>query len=146
MSALKLLAFDEEDLQIVSAHLQDALLRGEDMSWQPRGRRFVVMVNRFDWEQAFADDGPADRPFERCRCALRFDKVDAVKVKNLKPGARGQVLELLAITFPPQDAPAGSIELVFADDRSIRLDVECIEAEVTDIGEHWTTRRKPEHQ
>jgi hypothetical protein len=146
MSELKLLAFDEEDLQVVSAHLQDALLRGEDMTWQPRGRRFAMLVSRFDWEQALVDDERSDRLFERCRCALRFDKVDAVKVKNLKPGAGGQVLELLAITYEAQQPPAGHIELVFAGNRSVRLDVECIEAEVTDLGEHWTTHARPQHK
>lgn len=145
MSALKLLAFDEEDLQVVSAHLQDALMRGEDMTWQRSTRRFVALFNRFDWEQALADDAGDGQLFERCRCALRFDKVEAIKVKNLRPGDPGQVMELLAITYTPLETPAGRIELVFAGNRSIRLDVECIEAEVTDIGQSWKTRRKPTH-
>jgi hypothetical protein len=145
MSALKLLAFDEEDLQVVSAHLQDALLRGEDMTWQRAGRRFVALFNRFDWEQALEDDPGSGRLFERCRCALRFDKVEAIKVRNMRPGEKGQVLELLAITYTPLEAPAGRIEMVFSGNRSIRLDVECIEAEVTDLGQSWKTQRRPEH-
>lgn len=147
MTALKLLAFDDEDLQVVSAHLQDALLQCGDMKWQPSARRFVAIVNRFDWEQALAaDDAKGDgRLFERRCCILRVEKVDAVKARNLRPGSE-EVLELLAIVYTPLEAPAAYIELVFADDRSIRLEVECIEAEVTDVGDSWHTRRKPAHQ
>ncbi len=139
MAYLKLLALDEKDIEVVSAHMQDAILRVEDMVWEQGAGRFVALMNRFDWQSS--DKGP----YERARCALRFDHVKAVQLKKIDPRKRGQVLELLAISFEAGEAPSGVIELIFADHCAIRLDVECIEAELSDLGPGWKVRSKPQH-
>ncbi len=139
MALLKLLALDEKDLEVISAQMQDAILRVEDMVWEPGAGRFVALMNRFDWQSS--ESGP----YERARCSLRFDHVKAVQLKKIDPRKRAQVLELLTISFEAGEAPAGIIELIFADHCAIRLDVECIEAELSDLGPGWQVRSKPQH-
>ena len=67
-------------------------------------------------------------------------------MKNIDIEKRSGTLELLTISFEPLEAPSGVIELIFADHCSIRLDVECIEAELSDLGPGWKVRSKPEHK
>jgi hypothetical protein len=151
MTSLKLLALDEEDLKIFSAHMQDAIMRVEDMIWHPGANRFAALMNRFDWQVAIgsAEKGagkPEKTRYERRRSALRFDRVTSVQLKNIDPEKRGQTLVLLAINFEAIEPPSGDVELIFADDCSIRLNVECIEAELTDMSPGWKARSKPEHE
>lgn len=140
---LKLLALDEEDLRVVSAHLQDAVLKVGDIAYRPVEKRFVVTMNRFVWEKA--GGGLRRRAFERRRSVLHFDRVLGVKAGGLDQRKKGEVLELLAIRFAPAREPTGTIELVFAGGAAIRLEVECIEAQLTDLGAAWETRAKPAH-
>jgi len=142
MNALKLIALDEEDLEIVSSHLQDAVMRVGDMAYQPSRKRFAAVLNRFDWEAAQESNG---KVFRRRRVALRFDRVFGAQLKNLKLGADDRVLSLLALRFEPAEAPSGRVTLTFSGDTSIQLQVECIEAELKDLGPAWRTRSKPEH-
>ncbi len=152
MTALKLVALDEEDLKVVSAHMQDAVLRVRDMAFEPGARRFVALMNRFDWPTAHMVDGDETisgsrkKPYERRRCALRFDYVDGVQLKNISFDKGDAVLALLAIRFEADELPSGMVELVFADNCSLRLNVECIEAELSDIGPGWSTASRPEHE
>ena len=140
MKPLKLIALDEEDLAVVSSHLQDAVLRVGDMVYQPSKKRFAAVLNRFDWETA--SNG---KDYKRRRTALRFDRVFGAKLRNIRPSAEERVLSLLALHFEPDEAPAGKVTLTFSGDASIQLKVECIEAELKDLGPAWTTHSKPEH-
>lgn len=142
MTPLKLVALDEEDLAVVSSHLQDAVVRVEDLAYLPGQKRFAAVLNRFDWEKASGEDG---KTFQRRRAALRFDRVLCAKLKNIKPMARDRILSLLAVSFEPAEAPSGKVTLFFSGDASILLEVECIEAELKDLGPVWRTRFKPEH-
>lgn len=142
MKPLKLIALDEEDLAIVSSHLQDAVVRIGDMVYQPSKKRFAAVLNRFDWESAQGDKG---KDFKRRRTALRFERVFGAQLKNVKPSAQERVLALLAVRFEPDEAPAGKVILTFSGDASIQLKVECIEAELKDLGPAWNTRSKPQH-
>jgi len=142
MKPLKLIALDEEDLAIVSSHLQDAVVRVGDMIYQPSKKRFAAVLNRFDWEAAQESNR---KDYKRRRAALRFDRVFGAKLKNVRPSAEERVLSLLAVRFEPDEAPAGKVTLTFSGDASIQLKVECIEAELKDLGPAWTTRSKPEH-
>jgi Protein of unknown function (DUF2948) len=142
MIELKLLALDAEDLAVISAHLQDAILLVGDMIYRPSEKRFVALTNRFDWTSA-AKGG--ERSYERHRAALRFDRVLAAQLQGIDLKAKQQVLELLAIQFEETDPPAGIVTLVFAGGAAVRLRVECIEAELRDLGAAWKARRKPEH-
>jgi hypothetical protein len=142
MSRLKLIALDEEDLAIVSSHLQDAVVRVEDIAYLPSRKRFAALLNRFDWEKAAENGG---RDYQRRRTALRFDRVLKGRLKNIKPKAGDRVLSLLAIAFEPKEPPGGNVVLTFSGDASILLEVECIEAELKDLGPAWATRVKPKH-
>ena len=142
MQPLKLIALDEEDLAVVSSHLQDAVVRVRDMVYQPSKKRFAAVLNRFDWESAQGGNG---KDFKRRRTALRFERVFGAKLKHVRPSAEERVLSLLAVCFEPDDAPAGRVILTFSGDASIQLQVECIEAELKDLGPAWSARSKPEH-
>lgn len=144
MPDLKLIALDAEDLAILSANLQDAVLRLADAVYQPREKRFVLVANRFDW-QAAAGKRSATR-FERRRTGIRFERVLSAKVQGLDMTDRQTVHALLAIDWRPQgEGPEGDLSLVFSGGGAIRLSVECIEAELQDLGAAWQTRRRPEH-
>ena len=144
---LKLLALDEQDLQVMSAHLQDAVLRVADIAYVPSEKRFAMIANRFDWESAADGQGARKKKgFQRRRSALRFERVLGVQLQGVKQNAKNAVLELLAVQFEPQEKPEGHVMLVFAGGATIRLHVECIEAEMRDLGPVWKTKRKPGHE
>jgi len=82
MEALRLAAIDRDDIEIVSTHLQDAILRVDDIVWLPAEKRLVLGCNRFDWEASVSGQAT----YHRRRTALRFDRVNAFKVRNIKPG------------------------------------------------------------
>lgn len=143
MKPLKLIAFDTEDLDVVSAGVQDAVVKVSDIAWLPKEGRFVLLLNRFAWE---ATDPAGKGEFQRRRAALHFDRVSAVRRRNLRQDAPDGVLNLLAVRFTRTEAPAGTIELVFSSDACIRLEVECIEARLADLGPAWSTGSCPEHR
>jgi Protein of unknown function (DUF2948) len=138
---LKLAALDEEDLAILSAHVQDSVLKVADMAYLPKEGRFVLVMNRFAWEQADGEIGS----YERRQTALTFDRVRTAKTNGIQRDQGETILNLLALAFDPADPPAGAIELTFAGGAAVRLDVECIEARLTDLGATWKTATKPSH-
>ena len=145
MPELKLIAFDADDLAVISAHLQDAVLKVADIAYLPVEKRFAAVGNRFDWAQALGDGKARSKNYARRRAALRFERVLGAKVQGLDLQSKDAVLSLLAIGFEPGEAPGGSIVLHFADGSAIRLDVECIEAELKDLGPAWRASSMPQH-
>lgn len=143
---LTLAAADAEDLEIISARLQDAVAQVKDLVWLPKSRRFAALFNRFKWETAEERRGRGDNL--RVRAGLFFDAVLSVKSFRLKRGDPDAVLSLLAITFTPKSAddPAGIVELVFAGGGAIKLDVECIDAGLSDVSGDWAARGRPMHE
>jgi hypothetical protein len=141
---LRLAAIDGEDLAVISAHVQDAVLKVGDMAYLPKERRFVIAMNRFIWEKA---DGRR-QPYERRRAALTFDRVTSAKLTRIDRSSPDAVLELLAVSFDrsggPED-PGGHITLVFAGGGAVRLGVEVIEVRLADLGAAWATSAKPAH-
>jgi hypothetical protein len=125
---LKLLALEREGLEVISAHAQNTCVKRTDMAWLPRQRRFLLAGMRYDW--VGAKTGPA----ERVSTVLRFDRVLRVSHLGLGDGGEDQTLNLLAVTFEKTDPPAGLIILAFADGALVRLEVECVEAELRDMG------------
>ncbi len=142
MEDLKLIALDPEDLKVLSCHLQDAVIRVGDMAYLNEEMRFAAIANRFDWEQAARIE---DATYRRRRSGLRFERVKSAKVQGIDLKQKDAVLELLAVTFEPGEEPSGVLTLIFSGGGAIRLDVECIEAELRDLGAAWRTSRKPEH-
>ena len=134
--ALKLAALDAEDLAVISAHLQDATVRVDEMAYLPKSRRFVLVSSRFDWARA------VEGISERCRTGLHFERVFRARRSGFEQDGE-RVLNLLAIMFTPGEPPSGTITLAFAGGGAIRLDVECIEAALSDIGPRWPVEDKP---
>ena len=135
---LKLIALDADDLSVISAHLQDAVLKRGDIAWLPGEQRFALALRRFDWE------GAAQGQKRRRLSALHFERVTAAR--STKIAADDAVLSLLAVTFAGSDGdPAGQVTLHFSDGAAIRLDVECIEAQMKDLGPIWEAVATPAH-
>lgn len=127
---LKLIALDADDLAVISAHVQDARVRASDIIWRAREKRLVIGMSRLDWEQAIQGE-PKPR---RLTAALRFDRVLACKARNIDLAQPKAALDLVGIEFHPTEAPGGCALLLFADGGALRLDLECLECELTDLG------------
>ncbi len=136
---LKLVALDREGLGVISAHVQDSCLRRADMTWLPKQKRFLLSAMRFDW--AGAKEGRA----ERIGSVLRFERVLKVSHLGLTGRDEDTVLNLLAVTFEKTDPPSGMVLLAFADGAIVRLEVECLEAELRDIGPRRPAQECPGH-
>ena len=132
---LRLLAEDADDLHIISAALQDALLRPVDIVWEPSSRRVTLKLSRFCWECGGT----------RVMAAMQFGDVIAVKSRRL-PRLPESALELLAMEFAPDEAPGGRVILMFAGGGDLRIDVECLDAVLTDLSERWPAKLAPTHQ
>jgi DUF2948 family protein len=141
MTELTLAAEDAEDLEIISARLQDAVAPLKDLVYLPKTRRFAALLNRFKWE-----DGRRNANL-RVRSLLHFDDVLSARSKNVKLGAPDAVVSLLAIRFEPKggDDPAGAVDLVFAGGGTIRLEVECLDVSLSDVSGEWAARGRPDH-
>jgi len=136
---LKLRAGDAEDLSVISAVLQDAVVPADEMAYLPDERRFVLIANRFRWEDA--DEVPVPgRIYERVHCALVIDAVQAVRTRGVDPRSKDRILSLLALEYRD-----GAIELVFSAGAAIRLEVERIICHFEDVAEPYPTRWRPSH-
>lgn len=142
MQPLKLVALDEQDLAIVSAHAQDAVLKVADIAWLAKERRLLLTVNRFVWEKKAR---LFSREHERRRAVLHFEGVSHVRSAGIARDNPDRVLELLALRFIPGTAPAGMIELDFAGAATMVLSVDYIEARLADLGAAWSTAARPRH-
>ena len=136
---LRLRAEDAADLQVISAALQDAVLKVGDLQWEPAARRFTVAVNRFRWEMS-------DRL--RVRAALQFGSVLEAKSRRVRRDAPNAVLELLAVTWEgsgTEEDPSGTVTLAFAGGADIQLRVEALDAVLADVSAPWPARTRPRH-
>lgn len=145
MADLKLIALDADDLAVISAHLQDAVLQVGDIAYLPKDKRFAAIANRFDWFNALQDGKSEKAEFARRRAALRFERVLSAQVQGINLQNKSTVLSLLAIGFEPTEAPEGDVILLFSEGCAIRLRVECIEAELQDLGAIWQATSRPQH-
>ena len=112
---LKLAALDADDLTVISACMQDSVLKTGEIAFAPAEQRLVLPVNRFAWEKSGDRSSP------------------------------DTVLSILAIRFEPSEAPAGTVEVTFAGGGALKFDVECIEAQLADLGPAWAAKGKPKH-
>ncbi|QUD89179.1 DUF2948 family protein [Phenylobacterium montanum] len=136
---LRLLAEDAEDLGVIAAALQDAVAKLGDIAWEASARRLTIGFNRYRWEAA-------SKTRERVRTGLQFGGVLAVRSRKLKRDAPSAVVELLTLGFEPGEAPGGTITLTFAGGADLKLEVECVEAVLSDVSEAWPARRAPQHE
>ena len=134
---LRLSALDTEDLAVISAQMQDAVLLAGDMRYDPKRKQFVLIANRFAWDKA-------EEP-QRRRTGLHFDRVLSVKTLNMRQLEKDEVLSLLSVTFAETDAPSGEVLLSFSDGATLRLTVECLECQMSDLGPAWAAKAVPSH-
>ena len=127
---LKLIALDADDLSVISAHVQDAHVQAADIIWRQDEKRLVIGMNRLDWEQTLAGETSP----RRLVAALRFDRVLACKSRNIDLGSPERALDLVGIEFHPGEPPGGSALLLFDHGGALRLDLECLECQLTDLG------------
>jgi hypothetical protein len=139
---LKLAALDGDDLAVVSAAMQDAVIKTGEMTYLPAEQRFALVGNRFAWEVNADRDKP---PYERRRTGLQINRVTKAELAGLNLQRKDDVLDLLSITFDVSDAPAGRVMLAFAGGATVRLHVECLELAMSDLGGAWTTNAMPKH-
>jgi hypothetical protein len=142
MEPVKFIALDKDDLDVVSTHLQDALVKVADILWRPQEKRLIVALDRFDWPSAECCARPELR---RCRSALRFERVNCCKCRHVNPAGKDAVLNLLAVEFAETDSPSGVVTLTFSGGAALRLEVECLEAELADLGPSWPAAARPVH-
>ena len=141
---LRLLALDAEDLAVLSAHLQDAVVKTGDMTWLPGQKRFALVLNRFAWE-TLEKGLRRKKTYQRRRTGLHFDRVASVQSSGIDLDGKENVLSLLAVQFHESESPAGEIHLVFSGGGTIRLSVECLEAQLSDLGPAWSADHAPRH-
>ncbi len=149
---LKIFAHDAEDLTVVSACLQDALVPLTETRYLPQERRFIMVVNRFRWERAvgakpgagmaadatFEDEGFGD--LQRVNCGICIDRVLAVRSQGIDQSKPDDFLSLLSLHLD-----GNRLNLVFAGGGIIQLDVEALALYLHDLGTAWPTRWRPEH-
>ena len=141
---LNLGAMDGDDLAVLSALAQDAVVPASEMAWRAGERRFAMLVNRFRWE----DPGSRRHGPERVQSVLSFENVRRVASQGIAPGEADTVLSLLSIAFEPQEAPGGHVVLTFAGDGALRLEVEACEARLRDVTRPYRapSGRAPRHE
>ena len=135
---LRLVAFDAEDLAVVSTHLQDAVVKVGDLAYVPERNRFALVARRFDW-------ACCDRDLRRCLSGLSFERVLRARTRGLDLAEADKVLSLLAVHFTEREAPSGTATLVFAGGAEIELELECLEARMRDLGPAWSAKSRPAH-
>jgi hypothetical protein len=142
---LRLRAEDADDLAVISAVVQDALISVKDLTYDRTAKRFTLVANRFRWEakppesNGGAEGGLA---YERRLCAVTFDAVESAAYRGFRRRDDDRILSLLAIR--PGDGP-GTIDLEFSGNATLRLVVSTIKAYATDLGEAWPTSWQPDH-
>jgi hypothetical protein len=138
---LRLLAEDDDDLQVISAALQDAISTVGEIHYEPQARRLTVALNRFCWECS------VDEPI-RIRAGLQLGGVLGVKSRDLSLEPK-TIISILALTFLPaeaEDDPGGAILIHLAGDGDIRVEVECIDAVLSDLSQPWPAQAAPTHE
>jgi hypothetical protein len=138
-------------LEVISACLQDALVPVRDLAFVADERAFLLVANRFRWESGVPSDGagkpPADRAgagFERILCGVAFAEVTAVSYRGFRRSEDQRILSLLAIR-PETGAGGSAVQLEFAGDAAIRLEIARIAVRLKDLGEPWPTAWRPGH-
>lgn len=143
---LHLKAETAEDVPVVAALVQDAVLAITDMSWQPKLRRLALLINRFRWEDRAAAEARG-RAYERVRSLLVIDGVLSVSSQGIDRGDKDAVLSILDIQWKPADDAAGRVELVLAGDGGIAAEVECLDLTLKDVTRPYaaTSGKVPGH-
>jgi len=150
---LKLRAEDSEDITIISAYLQDAITIMSDITYLRESRKFVMMLNRYVWENRCPEtgeiltgkDGDSSMACSRIRSGLHFEDIVKISSQNIAPSAKDHPLELLSIESFPTPTGTYYVDFIFSGDGIIRLECEMISAFMQDIGDPWPSKCHPKH-
>ena len=140
---LKLLGKNQEDLKVISAYLQDSILIVKDMVFLKQNRTFVMIVNRFMWEDV---EKGVFRKNKRIRCAVKFEEVIKVESKNINQKNKNRILECLAIKCSSIFDETYKINIFFAGDSIVTIISEIIEVALHDLGKPWNVKYVPIHK
>jgi len=140
---LKLIGKNKEDLKVISAYIQDSIVNVRDIVFLKRNRYFIMMLNRFMWEDA---EKGVFRKNKRIRCAIKFEKVLEAKVKNINQKNKNRLLECLAIKCNLLINENHEMKIFFSGDGVITLLVESIDLMLQDLGEPWDAKYTPIHK
>ncbi|WP_289040733.1 DUF2948 family protein [uncultured Aliiroseovarius sp.] len=145
-AALRLMALDADDLQVISALTQDAVFPASEMAWDATRRRFALLLNRFRWEDA-PTATKRGRPVERIQSVLSVSDVLKVQSQGIKKGDKDMILSLLSISFTEHEDGMGRLELILAGDGAIALEVEALDVTLQDVTRPYIapSRHIPEH-
>ncbi len=135
---IKLRAIDQEDLAVLAAFVQDAIVSVSDMAYLPDERRFVIAVCRFRWERAVEN---FEEVFERVTCAITIDHVQQPRYRGFSLKERSRLMPLLTVTYED-----GAVLLTFGGDAALKLPVDRLDLRIEDFGQCWPTRQKPKHE
>ncbi|GAA0299363.1 DUF2948 family protein [Rhodovulum strictum] len=143
---LRLLAVTPEDLQVISALVQDAVLPATEMRWDRRGRRLAMLLNRFRWEGREAAERRG-RPYERVQSVLSIEDVLSVSSQGVERTDPDLVLSLLSLGFEPGADGTGRVVLTLAGDGAVAVEVECLEVSLNDVTRPYEapSGKAPEH-
>jgi hypothetical protein len=134
---LRLLAQDADDLAIISAAMQDAVVKVGDIHFEPRARLLTIGFNRYRWEA---------RGAQRVRSALQFGSVLKVETRRIRRAPGDAVLEVLSVNFEAGHTPGGTVTIYCAGGGDLRATVECIDAVLADVSQPWPTPHAPDHR
>ena len=140
---LKLIARTDEDLRIISAHLQDSIVSKENIANLKKNKIFLMQLNRFMWEDV---EKGVFRKNKRIRTILKFENVIEVNSKNINQSVKDKFLDFLDIESNQMPNNNHEMKLIFSGDSIIRVVAEVIEVTLDDQGESWNTKNKPKHQ
>jgi len=140
---LKLIAKTEEDLRVVSAHLQDSISSISDIANLKKNKIFLMQLNRFMWEEV---EKGVFRKNKRIRTVLKFENVLEAHSKNINQSKKDKFLDFLAIESSKMPDNNYEMKIIFAGDSMIKIISEVIEVTLDDQGEAWDTKNKPKHK
>lgn len=143
---LRLIAQDSADLPVIAALVQDAVFPITEMRFDPKARRFAILLNRFRWEDRSAAEA-AKRPYERVRSVLVIEDVLRLRSSGIDRSDRDTILSLLTLAFTPAEDGMGTMTLTLAGDGAIAMDVETVSLRLEDVTRPYIapSRKAPEH-
>ena len=140
---LKLIARTEEDLRVVSAHLQDAIVNVSDIANLKKNKIFLMQMNRFMWEDV---EKGVFRKNKRIRSIIKIENVLNVHSKNINQSKKDKFLDFLTIETNRMPDNNYEMKIVVAGDSIIKIISEVIEVTLDDQGEAWDTKNMPKHK
>ena len=143
INCLNLIGDNEEDLKVISAYLQDSIVVMKDIVFLKKNRSFVMMVNRFMWEDV---ERGLLRSNKRVRSAVRFEGVIQVKSKNINQKNTNKILEYLAMKCDSDESGNKKIKIFFSGKGVITLISEAIDVVMNDLGKPWNVKSIPKHK